>query len=41
MNEPNTSAPDARPGTTPGLRRADLMDPVALSEVGGLEFISR
>ena len=41
MNEPNTSPPDARAGTAAGRRRADLMDPVALSEVGGLEVIAR
>ncbi len=41
MNESNTSASGARRATAPSRRRADLMDPVALSEIGGLEFVAR
>ena len=41
MNEANTSAPVGRNPGVPGRRRADLMDPVALSGIGGLEFIAR
>lgn len=41
MNEANTSAPAGRNPGVPGRRRADLMDPVALSGIGGLEFIAR
>ena len=41
MNEFDTIPPAGRGRGMPGRRRADLMDPVALSETGGLEFIAR